>query len=189
MVQAAARTAWAVTVEEVKAQARIDGSDEDAYLATLIQRVQTDLELECDRAFSEIDFRLTMAAFPPGGIRIPRPPLKIGAGLVEIQYVDTNGVTQTLDASAYDIDADSEPAVITPVYGTTWPVTRDTRVAVTITFTAGGWDDARPLPSQYLDAIIATVAYRHENREDSGYPQAVIDNLPNLRLWATYPGQ
>jgi uncharacterized phiE125 gp8 family phage protein len=185
VVETAARAAWAVTADEVKAQSRIDGADEDLYLAALIQRVQEDLEAECDRAFSDRTLRLTMAAFP-ARILLPFAPAK---EVTSIAYVDADGVTQTLASTAYTLDADAEPAVIVPAYGTSWPSTRPVPKAVTVLYTAGGWGTARPLPNAYKDAILATVAFRFENREDSGFPAAVIDNLVNLRVWASYGGQ
>ncbi len=185
IVETAARATWAVTAEEVKAQGRITGTDEDAYIASLIQRVQEDLEVACDRAFSDRSLRLTLAAFP-ARILLPFAPAK---EITSITYVDQDGVTQTLGPTAYTLDADAEPAVVVPAYGTSWPSTRAVPAAVTITYTAGGWGSARPLPHVYKDAILATVVYRFDTREDSGYPQAVLDNLPNLCLWTSYGAQ
>ncbi len=185
VVETAARSAWAVTTDEVKAQSRIDGADQDIFLQTLIQRVQEDLEVECDRAFSDRTLRLTMAAFP-ARILLPFPPAK---EVTSIAYVDAAGVTQTLAPTAYTLDSDAEPAAIVQAYGTSWPSTRPVPKAVTVLYTAGGWGTDRPLPNVFKDAILATVAYRFENREDSGFPDAVIDNLANLRVWASYGGQ
>lgn len=67
-------------------------------------------------------------------IRIPVPPLQ---SVTSLTYVDTNGVTQTLDPSLYIVDANSETGRITPAFSTPWPYTRSVINAVNITFVAG----------------------------------------------------
>lgn len=54
-----------------------------------------------------------------------------------LQYVDNDGVLQTLDASKYVVDTDGEPARIYPAYGEVWPVTRNQRRAVILRYSAG----------------------------------------------------
>lgn len=65
---------------------------------------------------------------------IKLPPLQ---SVSAITYVDTDGVTQTIDSADYLVDALSVPARITPAYGETWPIPRTQNNAVKIRFIAG----------------------------------------------------
>lgn len=65
---------------------------------------------------------------------IKLPPLQ---SVTAITYVDTDGATQTIDASDYLVDAVSVPARITPAYGETWPIPRTQNNAIKIRFVAG----------------------------------------------------
>jgi hypothetical protein len=68
-------------------------------------------------------------------IDLPMPRL---LSVQSITYVDTSGVTQTLDPSQYVVDTTSEPARIVPAEGTYWP-SQMTYIpgSVRITFMAG----------------------------------------------------
>jgi uncharacterized phiE125 gp8 family phage protein len=68
-------------------------------------------------------------------IELPWPPLQ---SVVSITYIDTAGVTQTLDPSKYIVDAPTDwPGRIAIAYGQSWPSTRQIINAVTIRFIAG----------------------------------------------------
>jgi hypothetical protein len=68
-------------------------------------------------------------------IRIPYPPL---IAVTQIQYVDTNGVTQTLASNQYQVDNTGMLGRVAPAYGVVWPLTLIGQYnAATVTFTAG----------------------------------------------------
>lgn len=110
-------------------------------------------------------------------IRVPLPPLQ---SVTSIGYVDSAGATQTLAASKYTVDTASLPARIVPVYGETWPSTRDEVDAVTVRFVAGyAGDGASPedlranVPTAIKQAIKILVAEAYQHREASVVGQAV----------------
>ena len=69
-----------------------------------------------------------------GMIRLPRNPV---TNIVQVQYVDLNGVLQTAATSIYQFDTTREVGRLAPAYGQVWPSTRAQLDAVQITFTAG----------------------------------------------------
>jgi uncharacterized phiE125 gp8 family phage protein len=82
-------------------------------------------------------------AFPCYRIGLPLPPLQT---VSSIQYVDNDGVTQTVSSSDYQV-LDGNTAAIVPAYGKAWPATRVQPRAVIITFVAGfGAASAVPAP-------------------------------------------
>lgn len=89
-----------------------------------------------------LDYHLD--AFPCGAIEVPKGPLQ---SVMAITYVDENGATQTLDPSAYQVDAEDERGRIAPAYGQTWPATRAQLAAVKVRYVAG-FGAAEDVPEQ-----------------------------------------
>lgn len=92
-----------------------------------------------------------------GCLRVPLPPLQ---SVSSIQYIDTNGDTQTLAASKYNVLDTGNPTRqgrIELAYGETWPSVRDQKDAVTITFVAG-FGDRNALPDSIKHLIMVLVA-------------------------------
>ena len=92
---------------------------------------------------------------------LPIGPLRTTDGL-SIQYVDDQGVTQTLATSVYQVSL-GMTGVIRPSYGNTWPSVRAQMDAVTVTFTAGeqSLDDINPA---FLQAIRLHINDFYDNR-------------------------
>lgn len=109
------------------------------------------------------------------------PPL---ATVTSITYVDTDGATQTLDASVYSVDAKSKPARISRAYDQSWPDTRVQNNAVTIRFVAG-YGAAAAVPQCIKQWMMVRIATAWENRHalvigTSGMvelPPAFVDGL------------
>lgn len=87
------------------------------------------------------------------------PPLQ---SVTSITYVDTAGVTQTLDPSKYVVDAVGQPARIEPAYGMSWPVARDQANSVKIRFVAG-YGAAAAVPASVKDWILLHVRNLFDN--------------------------
>lgn len=92
-------------------------------------------------------------------IVLPMPPLQT---VDSIKYYDAMGVFQTLAPAAYLVDSMSQPARITPAYGTTWPATLNRANAVEITFTAGS---TATVPFGVMVWMLQHVLDSYENRE------------------------
>src|SRR5699024_5276100 len=97
----------------------------------------------------------------PDVIELPKPPC---IAVDSIEYVDGNGVLQTLDASKYEVDKESEPARIKPIGG--WPYVNGYN-AVIVTFGAGYSGDsiALELPKQIKQAILLMTKHFFDNRD------------------------
>jgi hypothetical protein len=176
-----------VSLAEAKAHARVEFDDDDALISSLIVAVRRICETEVRRAFITQTFDMTIDRFPyrlvgqvldpwafpsgkawlerqaipgSGALAIPRPKLQ---SIASISYLDVNGVTQTLDPSAYRVIAGT-PGLVEPAYQTTWPSIRPVSGAVTVRFTAG-YGDATAVPEAIKVAIKMGVAYLYENRE------------------------
>ncbi len=107
---------------------------EDWFLNLLIRSARNAAESICRRALITQTWDMYLDHFPAWEQYIPMPTAQ---SIDSVSYVDTNGVTQTLDPSLYHVDLNSQPARITPAFGLIWPVTRWQTNAVTIRFTCG----------------------------------------------------
>lgn len=136
-----------VDLSQVKAEARIDSSDEDNYLTRLIVTARAQIEAETGRALRRQTWEAVFRCFPSDGspIILPKPPL---ISVDFIKYVDENGDLQTLAISKYQVSAPSGMYAhcgrIAEAYDQSWPVVRDQMDAVTIRFTCGYDNDASP---------------------------------------------
>lgn len=166
----------ALTLDEVKLAARIDGSDEDAFFERAIKAARQLVEGPdgAGLALLASSWRLSLDRFP-GEIRIPMGPvLSIDA----ISYVDEAGDTQTLAASGYQWRKGRFEARIAPAYSLTWPTTRRQYDAVLVDFTAGfpGTDedpvDFSRIPQPLMTAMLMLITHWHRNRETVTLGQA-----------------
>lgn len=122
-----------ISLTEAKAHLRVDGTDDDALITSLIVTARQHVEAETERILITQTWDLYEDEFPDV-IEIPYPPLQ---SISVITYTDEDGVTQTLATSVYTVDMDSEPGQVYEAYNQTWPNTRNEDKVVKVTFVAG----------------------------------------------------
>lgn len=131
----------------------------------------------------------TVRGYGPGRYEIRLPPLQ---SVTSITYIDQNGTTQVLDPALYLVDAKSQPARITPAYGSIWPSTQNQVNAVTVRFVAG-YGAAAVVPGCIKQWMLMRVSTMFENREQLSVghtrsalievPPAYIDSLLDPERW------
>jgi len=155
-----------VSSADMKSHLRVTHADDDTLIEAYQMASQETIQRLTRRALMTQTITLKLDTFPSGAIELPRPP---ALTVTSIQYVDTDGATQTWDSANYDVDILSEPARITPAYNSgtlqTYPDTRtDTPNSVTIVFTAGHAAIA-DIPEGLRLAHKLLVGHYYENRE------------------------
>lgn len=161
-----------VTLLEAKAHLRVDFDDDDPLITGLIKVARQWAETFSRRGFITQQWKLLLDWFPTadsGLIRLPLPPAQ---SITSVQYVDTNGATQTVAAADYTLDKASEPARLVPAFGKSWPSVRAVPNAVTVTFKAGYGtpgsspdDSVSKVPEAIKTALKLLVAHWYEHRE------------------------
>ena len=121
------------TVAQIKALIPIISPDHDARIASLITGFRLEAEQITGRSLATNTYQIKLDKFPHE-IRLLWPPI---VSVQSVQYVDTNGTTQTLSSALYVVDSHSAPGWILPAANTDWPDTYDTANAVTVNYTAG----------------------------------------------------
>ena len=152
-----------VTLAEAKAHLRVDGTDEDALITSLIEASRQICELFHGRAYVTRTYTGQLAEFPAGNAEIvlPYPP---AASVTSIKYYDSDDVLQTMDTADYETDLKAEPAVIRPVSGGSWPSTRVRFDAIAIEWVAG-FGAAAAVPERIKAAVKLQLSDLFENRE------------------------
>lgn len=149
-----------VTLAEAKAHLKIDTSDEDALLATLITAARARAEWHTGRAFVTQSWCLKHDSWPPDGIaEIPLPPLR---SVSEIVVTDRAGIRTVLAPEHYAVDTAAEPGRV--IFDEPQRNLRR-HDALEIAFTAG-YGDAGAVPAAVKEAILQIVADLHSHRGD-----------------------
>ena len=170
-------TSEPVTVSEAKSHCRVDITDDDTLIGTLITAARQHVENVLRRALFTQTWDLVLDEWPwaSGWITVPLAPL---ASVTSVTYYDTAGTLYTLAAASYTVDTVSEPGRIVLNDGYTWPST-SLRPAnpIYVRFVAG-WSTTGAIPQAIKQAILLLIGHWYENREALATSGAIPKQLP-----------
>jgi uncharacterized phiE125 gp8 family phage protein len=155
-----APAALAVDIEDAREALGMERTDAtmDGRLTRWLKGIIATAEHETGRAFITQGWRLTLDSFPvaedggAGGFRLLHAPL---ASIQSINFIDPNGITQTLDPQDYTADLVSEPGYAVPAEGRTWPEEADRINAVWVDYTSGYGEGHETVPENVKLYILA----------------------------------
>ncbi|MBE2260782.1 MAG: phage gp6-like head-tail connector protein, partial [Rhodobacteraceae bacterium] len=101
-------------------------------------------------------------SLPGHAILLPKCPVQ---SVVAIESLDMANTLQTMPPGEYTVDTACEPARVTPVFGSTWPVSLPQIGAVSVTFDAG-YGDAASVPEGIKSWIKLRVGSLYAHREE-----------------------
>ena len=162
-----------VSLAELKVHLRIDSTDstaEDTLMGSYLTAARKQAENLTKRSLVVTTWQLIMDDFEHStvAITLPRPPLSSVSSNVTITYIEDNtaGNTTTVDSTVFNVDANSEPGQIYPVFDGEWPDdVRDERNAVTVQYVSGYSTAATPAPDELKTWIKMRAAQMYEYRE------------------------
>lgn len=150
-----------ITLAQLKAQCRIDTSDDDAVLTLAISAARAKAENYTGTAIVTQTWDQTLDAFPDAEIELLKPPV---TAITSVSYVDTAGVNQVLASSNYRLDDSTYPGWLLPAFNVSWPETQDQANAVTIRYVTGYANEAA-VPGDMKAWILLTAAFIYAQRE------------------------
>ena len=175
LVRHTAPAAEPVSVAEAKTQCRVDTSDDDAYIGTLITAAREYIESTLDISMITQTWEARYDVFPLWEIILPRPPM--ATGTVTVIYRDEAGNNQTITsaASAFQVDSNIVPGRIYPLYDNVWPAVRGDENSVTVRWNAGYGATGASAPGILKQACLLLVAHWYEMRQPvfAGYSQVL----------------
>jgi len=171
-----------ITLDEATAHLRVDATDEDDVIGSLIEAARQHVENFTHRRLITQTWDLKLDGFPSGDIELPLAPLLTSTAPV-VTYTDSAGAAQTWASSNYTVDAPSGPWArrgrLFLNYGILYPSTRSIDQAVAIRFLCG-YGGPASVPESIKQAMKLLIGHWYANREavnvgniTGEYPQAV----------------
>lgn len=172
-----------VTTAEAKTHLRIDHSDEDTYIGTLIIAARQWVEHFTRRALIAQTWELSFDVWPPRVFALPLPPL---ASVTHIKFYDADNAATTVASGDYQVDTSREPGRVLLKDTATWPVVNLRPAAGVVVTYVAGWANAGAVPQAIKQATLLMVGHYYENREAVTQPPGAIVEVPQgarMLLW------
>ena len=159
----------AVDLADVRANLVIDGSEEDAYLASLAAAAHDYLsgpQGRLGRTVLTTVYDLKLGRFPARGgpLHLPVPPLREG---VSIRYFrGPDGAETLVDPNDYEADYAPHAGIVVMRRKGGWPddVNGDLTAPVIVRYSAGYGSSPGEIPRALRQAMILLVSHWYENR-------------------------
>lgn len=156
-----------VTREELKLHLKVDGSDDDALIDTLVSAVAARLDGwsgVLGRCLLTQTWRQDFACWPADGcLRLPFPDVQS----VTVTYYDENEAEQTVSSALYELLEDARGAYVKFKSAFTSPTLDDDRsFPVSVSLVAGYGNAASNVPAPIRVGALMTAAHLYQNRGD-----------------------
>jgi len=170
-----------VALADIKVQLRVDGTEDDVLLNSLITAAREQCEHILKRSILPQTWELVLASFPCEKIKLLNPSI---ISITSIKYIDATTANEvTLSAGQYVLDKDAEPGLVYPATGASWPNTLCLTNAVRVRYQAGYADEAS-VPASIKNWITLAVSEMYNCGCDS-LPNDFMDGLlDRYRIWS-----
>lgn len=175
-----------VTLEQVKNHSRITHIEDDSWLLMAMVVARQYVEKTCELSLITQTRRTTFDGFRKPWLTLAYGPTLSISG---VEYYDQTNTLQTLNE--YQATLESNPCMIVPGVGKSWPSTKADRMdAVRVTYVAG-YGDPENVPAALKQAILLLVDHWYSNRSavEMGSPGPIpfgVDSLINLFASGNY---
>jgi uncharacterized phiE125 gp8 family phage protein len=161
-----AATSEPIALSEAKLFLKVDTSDDDALIGTIISSAREYVENFTGYQLLSATYTQYLDKFPNKNTAIELLMNPVSA-VTHVKYYDSNNTLQTWDTANYDTDLKGKPARITLANDATFPTVYDRTNAVEIKFVAGyASTSATGFPKQLLNAMYLIIGHLYENRQD-----------------------
>lgn len=161
-----APAATCVTLTEAKAHLRVEHTDEDTMITSLISAATGMLDGKdglLRRALVTQTWKYRLKEFPwSDRIYLPLPPLQ---SVTAITYYDVDNALQTLSSSDYAVNVRSHIGYVRVNPTASWPGTYDRDDAVIIEYVAG-YGNAAAVPMPIKQAVLLIIGELYAERGD-----------------------
>lgn len=162
-----------VSLAEAKDHCRIDETDSDAHIGSLIRGAREHVENNTRLALITRTLDVAFDSFASFA-ELPQAPLQ---SITSIKYLDATGSEQTLDSSVYRVDSVRSPGRVTIAPDQTWPALYGVPSQVTMRIVAGFGAAAINVPQSLRSAILLHVQlnYDQDIKESALLKSAIKD--------------
>jgi uncharacterized phiE125 gp8 family phage protein len=167
-----------VTLTEVKTYLRLDSTDFDSLLSSLIVAAREAIENYQNRAIYTQVLELSLDEWPDKPVSLPRPLLQ---NILSVKYTDSTGTENTIDLNNIIVDNASEPGRISLKQGYCWPSVQLQEIGGLRIRYVAGYDDISKVPQTVRLAYLLYISDRFNN-PDGDIPTAFYNLLSSRRL-------
>lgn len=153
-----------VSPRDVLRQARVDADTSELGIVNgyaVAAREWTEDHL--DRSLMPQTWTRTLDGQFPRIINLRRGPLLPG-GALTVDYVDVDGISQTLNPSVYQVDRESWPPRIALAFDQTWPDVRRQMSSITVVYQTGYGAEDSAVPQSIRNAMTMLAGYWFDQR-------------------------
>jgi uncharacterized phiE125 gp8 family phage protein len=172
-----------VTLADARLHLKVDTSDDDALITSLVTAARARAEWHTGRALNTQGWILWLDCWPQCGvIEIPLPPLQ---SVASVTVYAPDGSATVLDPATYQVDATSAPARLALKSSVLPPRNLRGINSVAIAFTAGYGNDSDDVPAGFRAAILELIAFLYEHRGEAPaeLPADILALLAPFRLF------
>lgn len=178
-----------VTLAEQKLHMRVDITDDDTFISSLITAARQQIESLTGMSMIEQVWVCGLDKFPKEKyISLPRAPL---SQVVSVKYYDEAGTEYTLSSSDYIVDTMSVPGRIILNSNQSWPsVSLRSGNGLLVEFKAGYGTTAATVPEGLKSAIRLLAAHLYRTREPvnignitTELPKGIDYLIAPYRIW------
>lgn len=189
-------------IEDVAQHVRVESERERGHLERFLRSAAAWYEAAAGRSLTTATWDAHFDGFPGEGddrrcgehwkrdaarwgIALPRAPVQ---SVTSIVYRDTDGTSQTLSSSAYELSGGSDVLVVTPVLGTSWPASLGAPGCVRVRFVAGYGDDEASVPADVKELLRLLVSHYYDAGRAPVMTGTIVSEMPfGLRalFWST----
>jgi len=155
-----------IDLEFTKNHLRVDTTDDDTYIETLITVARRTAEQISNHKMITQTWDIKMDSFPGSTtIKLPKSlsPLE---SVTHVKYTDEDDSESTFGSSNYVVDTYSDPGRIKLSDNTNWPSDTLTELNGVEIRVVVGYGDPDDVPMEMKQAILLIVGHLYENRED-----------------------
>ncbi len=152
-----------LSLADVKAHLRVDHSDEDMLISSLVDAAASHIDGYSGILGRALVTQTWAVEFPTflNRLDIPLGPVQSAT----IQYYDSTNTQQTLATSVYAVLSDGLGPYVGLKYNQQWPQTYTRDDAVKITWVAGYGVNASSVPAAIRAAMLLLIGHWYANRE------------------------
>jgi uncharacterized phiE125 gp8 family phage protein len=169
-----------VTIEEIRAQLNIDGTDQDDFLIQKATAATGMCERYAGLSFVTQTRRVTLSTFTCKDVILPYGPVQ---AITSFTYVDADDVQQDVAEDSYTLDLNSDLAKVRVTES--WPETNRVLNNVVIDYTTG--QDVALVPIEAKEAVLRLTARLYEKRGDSSdgglMSEEITDPLDLIKVY------
>ncbi len=176
-----------VSIAEAKDHLRVDHSDEDAYISSLILTSRLHIESALSLALINQSWTWTFDAWPQRSQSVTLP-LRPVSTIISIATLASDGTPTVMPVADYELDGDHVPPRLLRTVNQ-WPKPGKSRAGIEVSFVTGFGPAAEDVPQTVCHALLLLVAHWYEHRDPieigsdkTAVPEAVSTLLMPYRV-------